>query len=206
MAREVHVDDLRKETAIPYLAHLMSVSALVLEHGGSEDQAIAALLHDAAEDHGGQPMIDEIRGRFGDSVADIVAACSDSLLVDSANKRAWWPRKVSYLDHLADAPIDALLVSVADKLHNARSILADYRTLGDELWGRFNDDAGRTGTLWYYTRLVEIYRSRLGGTEFTQLIDELSRTVGAIYAETGFQEKELVGARVTESETRASDA
>lgn len=182
-ARGVHCTDVRKGTMIPYFAHLMSVSALVLEHGGSEDQAIAGLLHDAAEDHGGQSMIDTIRARFGDQVADIVAACTDSLAEDPNRKPAWWPRKVAYLDHLQTAHTNALLVSAADKLHNSRCILADYRLCGDELWARFNKDAGPIGSLWYYGRLTEIFSARLGGpSPAGQLVEELQRTVDAIRA------------------------
>lgn len=180
-AWEAHSCHWRKETMIPYLAHLIAVSALVLEHGGSEDQAIAGLLHDAAEDQGGQPRLDDIRDRFGDIVADIVLECTDSLAEDATTKAAWWPRKVAYLEHLANAPADALLVSAADKLHNARSILGDYRVLGDELWTRFNPDAGRLGSLWYYGRLVEIFEARLGGiAPANHLVDELQRTVESI--------------------------
>ncbi len=181
MAHREHRADVRKGTTIPYVAHLMSVCALVLEHGGSEDQAIAAMLHDVAEDHGGQPMIDEIRLAFGSDVADIVVACSDSLIEDPKGKLAWWPRKVAYLDHLAaDAPGMALPVSVADKLHNARSILADYRTEGDALWERFNSHAGRAGSLWYYTQLVEIYAARIDDGAPAVMVDELRCTVDAI--------------------------
>ncbi len=156
-AGELHRLDVRKGTQIPYLSHLMSVSALVLEHGGTEDQAIAGLLHDAAEDHGGQVMLDEIRVRFGLGVADIVAACTDSLEEEDNVKQPWWPRKVAYVDHLKAATQEALLVSAADKLHNARCILADYRVMDDELWERFNKDAGRVGSLWYYGRLSEAF-------------------------------------------------
>jgi len=208
MALRVHRDDLRKGTKIPYVAHLLSVSALVLEHGGTEDQAIAALLHDAAEDHGGQTVVDEIRDMFGDVVADIVLACSDSLVEDPEGKAAWWPRKVGYLDHLADAPADALLVSVADKLHNARAILADYRKLGDRLWRRFNKAAGRGGSLWYYSRLVEIYAARFPArSSAVALLDELRRTVTAIcdHATSCGHDvtAELGSARRREAETRA---
>jgi hypothetical protein len=181
LARDVHCRDVRKGTEIPYLSHLMSVSALVLEHGGSEDQAIAGLLHDAAEDHGGQSMIDTIRVRFGDDVAAIVAACTDSLTEDPHHKLPWWLRKVAYVDHLESADSDALLVSAADKLHNSRCILADYRLLGDELWSRFNPDARRVGSLWYYGRLSAIFSARLGGsTPAGELAAELERTVIAI--------------------------
>ena len=160
LARTLHIET-RKGTTIPYLAHLLSVSALVLEHGGTEDQAIAALLHDSAEDHGGHDRIDQIRAEFGEAVANIVHACSDSFTESKADKQPWWPRKVAYLRQVASEPLDALLVSAADKLHNARSILGDYRALDDELWTRFNKDAGRVGSLWYYTTLVEILGERL---------------------------------------------
>ena len=180
-AGELHRLDVRKGTQIPYLSHLMSVSALVLEHGGTEDQAIAGLLHDAAEDHGGQVMLDEIRVRFGLGVADIVAACTDSLEEEDNVKQPWWPRKVAYVDHLKAATQEALLVSAADKLHNARCILADYRVMDDELWERFNKDAGRVGSLWYYGRLSELFSARLGNSaKAGTLAEELERTVAAI--------------------------
>lgn len=208
MALRVHRDDFRKGTKIPYVAHLLSVSALVLEHGGTEDQAIAGLLHDAAEDHGGQAMIDEIRKMFGDVAADIVLACSDSLVEDPNSKGEWWPRKVAYLDHLRYAPVEVLLVSAADKLHNARAILADYRKLGDKLWPRFNKAAGWGGSLWYYSRLVEIYASRFPvRSRAVALVEELRRTVTAIcdHATACGHDvaAELESARGREAETRA---
>lgn len=187
MARLLHGAEIRKGTTIPYLAHLLSVSALVLEHGGTEDQAIAALLHDAAEDHGGQARVDAIRAEFGNNVADIVAACSDSLTEDPSKKAPWWERKTAYLGHIAlekieGEPLEALLVTAADKLHNARAILNDYRNIGDELWSRFNKDAGRPGALWYYTRLAEILGARLTEGDGQMLAAELDRTVGEIAA------------------------
>ncbi|MDO8389003.1 MAG: HD domain-containing protein [Actinomycetota bacterium] len=182
LARTLHTET-RKGGEVPYLAHLLSVSALVLEHGGTEDQAIAALLHDSAEDHGGEARIAQLRTQFGDTVADIVLACSDSLTVDKDNKQPWWPRKIAYVDALVHERADALLVSAADKVHNARSILADYRTHGDQLWARFNPAAGRTGSLWYYARLVQILGERLAGTPGAELAAELRRTVEAIHAE-----------------------
>ena len=182
LARKLHAGEPRKGTAIPYLAHPLSVSALVLEHGGTEDQSIAALLHDTAEDHGGHARIDQIRAEFGDTVADIVAACSDSLVEDRNKKAPWWDRKVAYLKHLASETAEVALVSAADKLHNARSILNDYRNIGDELWKRFNKDAGRPGTLWYYTRLAEILTDRLAGTHGAGLARELTDTVDEIVA------------------------
>ncbi len=184
-ARMLHADDLRKGTAIPYLSHLLSVSALVLEHGGTEDQAIAALLHDAAEDHGGQAMLDELRVEFGDVVADIVAACSDSLVEDPTIKAPWWDRKRTYLAHVAQMPQAAVLVSAADKLHNARAILADYRRHGEALWDRFNPAAGWAGVWWYYSALARELGERLQplGPEAQALADELRRTVAALHDE-----------------------
>lgn len=182
VARVLHAADIRKGTGIPYFAHVLSVSAIVLEHGGSEDQAIAALLHDAAEDHGGEARADSIRAEFGDAVADIVLACSDSLVEDKCDKAPWWERKVAYLDHLASEPVDAALVSAADKLHNAQSILTDYRSIGDKLWSRFNSDAGLVGSLWYYQRLAEILTDRLSGTPDMGLAAELERITGEVAA------------------------
>ena len=208
LARVLHAADTRKQTAIPYLAHVLSVSAIVLEHGGTEDQAIAALLHDAAEDHGGQARADAIRAEFCDTVADIVIACSDSLVEDTSNKAPWWQRKVAYLDHLADEHADAALVSAADKLHNARAILSDYRVIGDELWCRFNSAAGLAGSLWYYTRLVEILAVRVAGNSAAALAAELDRTVGEITAHAkglGHSvEDDLAKARTREAEVRAA--
>ncbi|MGA8540589.1 MAG: HD domain-containing protein, partial [Terriglobales bacterium] len=152
-ASGLHHSQPRKSTHIPYIAHLMSVCALVIEAGGDEDQAIAGLLHDAVEDQGGLPTLETIRHMFGDRVADIVKSCSDSTVSDSTQKPPWRERKVKYLEHLRSADGDALLVSAADKLHNARAILADYRELRDELWSRFN--ASKEEQLWYYGALVE---------------------------------------------------
>jgi (p)ppGpp synthase/HD superfamily hydrolase len=185
-ARILH-SEVRKGTTIPYLSHLLSVSALVLEHGGTEDHAIAALLHDAAEDHGGHRMLDIIRAEFGDVVADIVAACSDSLVEDAAAKDPWWDRKREYLLHLEHSPEEAVLVSGADKLHNARAVLADYRRVGERLWERFNPDAGWLGSCWYYGRLAEVLGGRLEplGDDARALAAELRRTVEAIHTEVG---------------------
>lgn len=186
-ARVLHAGDIRKGTTIPYFAHLMSVSALVLEHGGSEDHAIAALLHDAAEDHGGEKMLDAVRAEFGDTVAAIVRSCSDSLVEDRSNKAPWCERKQSYLAHIADMSADAALVSAADKVHNARAVLADYRRHGDELWTRFNRDAGCAGVCWYYGGLAREFQALLGhpdaGEDARALATELSRTVEALHAE-----------------------
>ena len=155
-AADLHATQKRKGTAIPYLSHLLAVCSLVLENGGSEDQAIAALLHDAAEDQGGQATLDAIRATFGYAVAKIVEDCSDSL-VDSAvaQKADWELRKRAYLEHLGAAGAPTLLVSLADKLHNARSIECDYRRIGPLVFERFT--GGRDGTLWYYDELVKAF-------------------------------------------------
>ncbi len=170
-ACELHAAQRRKGTDIPYVAHLLAVASIALEHGASEDEAIAALLHDAVEDQGGRATGDEIRRRFGDAVADVVHACSDT---DVEPKPPWRARKEAYIAHLSGAPRSVLLVSASDKLHNARSILADLRTAGDALWSRFS--GGRDGTLWYYRALVTTFQRLLPGP----LTDELDRTVTAL--------------------------
>lgn len=134
-ASELHECQPRKGTEIPYLAHLLSVAALVLEDGGDEDEAIAALLHDAVEDQGGKPTLDAIRSRFGERVAHIVEACSDT---DTWPKPPWRERKERYIEYLEAACPGVLRVSLADKLHNARAIVLDYRQMGDPLWSKFN--------------------------------------------------------------------
>jgi (p)ppGpp synthase/HD superfamily hydrolase len=171
-ASGLHHQQTRKGGNIPYVAHLMSVCALVLEAGGDEDQAIAGLLHDAVEDQGGLSTLDTIRGMFGDRVANTVEACSDSTASDPAKKLPWRERKDKYLDHLRSANGDALLVSAADKLHNARAILSDYRELRETLWSRFN--AQKEDQLWYYGTLVETLRQTAAPR---MLVDELERVV-----------------------------
>ncbi len=155
-ASELHTEQVRKGTGIPYIAHLMAVAAIVLEHGGSEDEAIAALLHDAVEDQGGAPILAEIRTRFGGDVASIVEGCTDAAPAKGGSKGPWKKRKQAYIDHVAkERNRSVLLVSVADKLHNARSISADFEDIGDDLWSRFN--AGRDDILWYYAELVAAF-------------------------------------------------
>ncbi len=166
-AAEVHREQLRKDTTIPYVSHLMSVSALVLEQGGDEDQALAGLLHDVIED-GGAEYEPVIRRMFGERVAAIVRSCTDA---DVQPKPPWRERKEAYIQHLREAEPDALLVSACDKLHNARSIVFDQRTLGNAMFSRFS--AGMVQTLWYYAALAEVFQARLPGP----LADELSRTV-----------------------------
>jgi (p)ppGpp synthase/HD superfamily hydrolase len=160
---------------VPYISHLMSVSALVLENGGDEDQAIAALLHDAVEDQGGKPTLDTIRHLFGERVANIVLECSDSDATDPAQKLPSAERKRAYLRHLPTISNEALLVTLADKVHNARSILADYLQIGDAVWSRFN--VGKEEQLAYYSGLLEIFRQREGPLRLT---DELGRVVGEL--------------------------
>ena len=149
MASQLHASQKRKCTSIPYVSHLLAVSSLVLEHGGGEDQAIAALLHDALEDQGGLPTLDKIRDRFGDVVAKIVDHCTDAY---EEPKPKWLIRKEAHVTSIAEKPMYAALVSCANKLHIARAILNDLRTLGDELWGRFT--CGKDGTLCIIGRLL----------------------------------------------------
>lgn len=145
-AHDLHRRQRRKGDDTPYIAHLLSVTSLVLEAGADEEEAIAALLHDAVEDQGGSQVLVAIRERFGPAVADIVAGCSEW---DGDGERpAWRGRKERYIRHLASATASVLLISSADKLHNARALLADYRKYGEAVWSRFN--GGREGTLWYY--------------------------------------------------------
>lgn len=167
-ASRLHRDQVRKGSGVPYVAHLLSVSSRVLVAGGSEVQAIAGLLHDAAEDQGGQETLDDIQKRFGAPVAKIVADCTDSWFEP---KPEWRPRKEAYLSALPAKPTTSLLVSLADKVDNAEAILHDYRNIGDDLWSRFT--GGRQGTIWYYRTLSTIFARALP----CPLTDELSLTV-----------------------------
>ncbi len=179
-AAEAHRADLRKGTDIPYLSHLWSVAALVLEHGGDDRQVAAALLHDVVEDHGGAARLDEVRSIFGDDVAELVASLSDSVVDITAGeeKPPWRQRKETYLRHLASADDRVALVSACDKLHNARCILADLRVVGPELWQRFNVSDPEV-QLWYYESLTTTLRPLVPDA----LADELRRTVDAIRRE-----------------------
>jgi (p)ppGpp synthase/HD superfamily hydrolase len=147
-AAKKHSGQTRKASTIPYIAHLMGVASLVLEAGGDEDIAIAALLHDVVEDCGGAPMLKEVRRRFGARVAKIVDGCTDA---DTSPKPPWLERKQKYIARLKKEDAETRLVSAADKLNNIRSILSDYRAIGESVWSRFN--GGREGTLWYYQTL-----------------------------------------------------
>jgi (p)ppGpp synthase/HD superfamily hydrolase len=176
-ASGLHHAQFRKGTNVPYIAHLMSVAALVLEAGGDEDQTIAALLHDAMEDQGGPPTLATIRKLFGDRVADAVKECSDSDSEDPANKKSWHERKRAYLAHLPHASPDALCVSIADKLHNARAVLNDYRNIGDELWARFNKEASKKDQLKYYRALVTAFSKTKAPVA---VVEELDRVVSEL--------------------------
>ena len=170
-AARLHAEQLRKGSTIPYVAHLLAVSSLALQHGADEDEAIAALLHDAIEDQGGAKTREEIRRRFGDRVVAIVDGCTDSDVIPKPPRRQ---RKQAYIAHVRTASPSVRLISASDKLDNARAILADYRSLGESLWTRFH--GGREGTLWYYRSLVEMFRKAGSNT----LVEELDRVVTEI--------------------------
>lgn len=171
-ASELHAGQARKGTAIPYLSHLMSVCALVLEDGGTEDEAIAALLHDGPEDQGGVAVLDQIGERFGTGVAALVSGLSDTF---EADKPAWRPRKEGYLARLETEPASVLRVSLADKSHNLRSVAVDLGLHGEELWDRFN--AGRDDQAWYNRALLDVFRRRLPDSrnlpEYARLVDDV---------------------------------
>jgi (p)ppGpp synthase/HD superfamily hydrolase len=175
-AAEKHDGQTRKQTAVPYLSHLMAVASLVLEAGGDEDLAIAALLHDVVEDCGGMPRLREIRRQFGSRVAKIVEGCTDSF---GEPKPEWVGRKKDYLREVKHADAETRLVSASDKLHNVRTILADYRLHGENIWARFSGK--REGTLWYYRALSNEYRRRNPNRITRELeiaVAELERAVG----------------------------
>jgi (p)ppGpp synthase/HD superfamily hydrolase len=171
-AAEKHATQTRKASDIPYLGHLLSVAGLVIEADGTETQAIAALLHDAAEDQGGEETLAEIREKFGADVATIVDECSDTF---ETPKPPWRQRKESYIRHLPDASDDAILVSLADKLDNARAMLRDFRAHGDELWQRFNIHDPQQH-LWYYRSLLQVYTQRIDNW----MVDELRDVIDAL--------------------------
>jgi (p)ppGpp synthase/HD superfamily hydrolase len=157
-AAAVHAEQPRKGTDVPYVAHLVGVSSLVLEAGGDEDLAIAALLHDAAEDHGGEARLEDIALRFGGRVADIVRQCSDSLPADGQAKGDWETRKAEHLARLRTAAPDVLVVWISDKVHNGRAIVTDVTCSGPAAWSRFHAPAPRIE--WYYRANLEIAESR----------------------------------------------
>jgi (p)ppGpp synthase/HD superfamily hydrolase len=169
-AAEAHAGQVRKGSTIPYLSHLLAVTALVLEYGGDETAAVAAVLHDVVEDAGGRARLGDVRVRFGDTVAAIVEGCTDA---DTVPKPPWRGRKEAYIARLAGEPAAVQLVSAADKLHNARTLLADHFEHGATLWSRFT--GGREGTLWYYRALISTY-----STAPPALVRELDRVVTAL--------------------------
>jgi (p)ppGpp synthase/HD superfamily hydrolase len=181
-AREVHVG-WRKGTQVPYMAHLLGVASLVMGEIGhvpfavTEDMAIAALLHDAVEDEGGMPRLQDIEAKFGNEVANMVKGCTDSFEADSDKKQEWQLRKSSYIARLRAEPESTLLVSVADKLYNARAILEDYREIGAEVWRRFK--RGRRQQLWYFDELIRVYGTRCPDwrivSELKLVVAELAR-------------------------------
>lgn len=180
-AREVHVG-LRKGTQVPYMAHLLGVASLVLGESGhvsqiavTEDMVIAALLHDAVEDEGGLPRLQDIEAKFGKEVSNIVNGCTDSFEEDINKKEEWELRKSSYIQRLRNEPESTLLVSVADKLYNARAILEDYRSVGAEVWKRFK--RGREKQLWYFNELIKVYDDRCPNW---RIVEELKRVVAEL--------------------------
>ena len=173
-AFDLHRGQQRQGSGVPYVAHLLGVSSLVLEYGGDENQAIAGLLHDAVEDQGGSETLAAVRERFGEDVAAIVAACSDSI---DPPRPPWRRRKELYLDHLGKSPGRSQLVAACDKLYNARAILSDLRQVGDRLWDRFS--GGKQGVLWYYGALAATF------TIESPVVGELGRVVQDIVSNTG---------------------
>jgi (p)ppGpp synthase/HD superfamily hydrolase len=167
-AHEAHRKQLRKQTDRPYISHLMGVASLVLQYGGDEEQAMAALLHDVVEDCGGAPRLVEIRKQFGERVARIVDGCTDA---DTVPKPPWLERKQQYVQRVRNEHPDVLLVSAADKLYNMREILMDLRTDGPTVWERFKGK--RDGSLWYYHAMIDALRGRANRA----LVEELERTV-----------------------------
>jgi (p)ppGpp synthase/HD superfamily hydrolase len=176
-AAELHSTQTRKASEVPYIGHLLSVAGLVIEADGTETEAIAALLHDAAEDQGGDATLAEIEERFGKDVARIVEECSDTVITP---KPPWRQRKEDYIAHLDKASPSTILVSVADKLDNARAILRDFRRYGSSVWQRFSTD-NPYDHLWYYGALLDVYRRRSD----SWLVDELGRVVRVLEEEIG---------------------
>jgi (p)ppGpp synthase/HD superfamily hydrolase len=175
-ARHIHIER-RKGTDIPYMAHLLGVASLVMGEAGhagfpvTEDMVIAALLHDAAEDQGGLRRLQDIEQNFGPNVARMVEGLSDSLSEDSSKKQSWPERKQAYIERLRGEPADVRLISVADKIYNARAILEDYREIGPRVWERFK--RGRAEQIWYFDELLAVYKS----TGTSRIVEELERVV-----------------------------
>ncbi len=171
MTYRLHRSQVRKGSPVPYVAHLLSVAALVLEDGGDEDEAIAALLHDAVEDQGGSVIRELVRVTFGDRVCEIIDGCTESMVQP---KPPWKERKLLHLEKVVTASVSVRRVTMADKLHNVRSLLADYERFGEELWARFG--GGKVGTIWYYQEMVK----RLQVGESVGMMRSLSEAVGRL--------------------------
>jgi (p)ppGpp synthase/HD superfamily hydrolase len=171
-ATQAHGDQIRKKTGIPYVAHILGVTAIALEYGANETEAIGALLHDTVEDCGGAERLRDIREKFGDEVAAIVDGCTDTY---QTPKPPWLERKRAYIEHLKESDSSTRLVSASDKLHNTRAILAELRRHGLEVFERFSGKKG--GTLWYYRTLVTAFRRH---RDHADLIEELDRVVSEI--------------------------
>jgi (p)ppGpp synthase/HD superfamily hydrolase len=174
-AAQVHRNQGRKKSGVPYISHLLGVAAIVLDYGGDEDMGIAALLHDAAEDHGGKPMLAAIEQMFGPRVAKIVDGCTDSYGDEGKNKPKWYPRKLRYIRRVRNEDAQTRLVSAADKLYNARAVLRDVRQYGDSAFGSFS--APKAKVLWYYRSLVREYRASGVTHQLKPLLDDLDRVV-----------------------------
>jgi len=170
-ATRLHAEQRRKVSGTPYIAHLLAVAAMVIEHGGDEDEAIAALLHDAIEDQGGEAARQEIRRRFGDRVVEIVEGDTDA---DTVPKPPWRERKESFIERLRHASPSARLLTAADKLHNVRCLTRDLRLHGGDLWQHFH--GGRDGTLWYYRAVLDTLKQH--GP--CPIVDELERAVSEL--------------------------
>jgi (p)ppGpp synthase/HD superfamily hydrolase len=173
-AIEAHGDQLRKGTAIPYVQHPIAVSALVIENSGTEDQAIAALLHDVVEDCG-PAHADEIGRRFGHEVLSMVMDLTDGVADERGEKPEWSARKGEYLAKLGGKPDRVILVSAADKLHNALAIAADHEEIGEDVFKRFKPE--RSQVLWYYRSLIDVFQERLGQDH--RLVRQLRAAVDA---------------------------
>ncbi len=189
-ANDAHRDHARKGTTVPYLCHVLAVSASVLEAGGDEDQAIAGLLHDVAEDHGGEAALIQIEQAFGPRVAGIVRGCSDALTEDPNDKPAFWERKAVHLWHLAHADADVIIVTAADKLNNARALVTDLRLYGPTTLDRFSE---KSGIVWYYTQILQLLQSadapRILTDPLAQAVEQLRSLIPAdLHAEPAHDE------------------
>ena len=174
-AFEVHREQTKKGGTVPYISHLLEVAALVLAYGGNEDEAIAALLHDAVEDHPDVASFETISKRFGGQVAAIVESCSDTTVIP---KPPWKPRKEKYIAHLGSADESVLMVAAADKLANARAVMKDYQVVGDDVWNRFN--AGKDDQFWYYRTVTNALAERARNGRARELVEELKRAVAQL--------------------------